>query len=317
MKKLLICISVICLLILPLTACSETQPENNTDNAPVSIVTTIFPVYDWVKNITGSDNGVIYLDGNGTDMHSFEPTAQDIIRLSQADIFICIGGVSDEWVDAAVSSSGNKNLTVLKLIDITGGLAEESVDGMQTDEHHHDADTSELDEHIWLSVRNAKKCVDAITENLCRINPSDKEVYLKNADIYINKLTDLDNRFLQITNSASNKTLLFADRFPFRYFAEDYGIDYYAAFPGCSAESEASFETLTFLIEKTKELQLGYIIVLENSDGRLAATIADETGAAILTLNSCQSITEKEISDGKTYLSVMEENLAILTEALS
>lgn len=315
MKKILICLLAIFVISASFTSCTDNSSDiNNDKNSSISVVTTIFPIYDWVKNITGDTATVSYLDGSGIDMHSFEPTANDIIALADADVFICIGGISDEWVDAAVSSSENDNLTVIKLIDITGGLYEETVEGMQ--EHDHEADTAEFDEHIWLSLKNAQTAVSAIAEKLGEIDTANKELYLTNAKDYNNKLSELDGRFAQAVASAEKNTLVFADRFPFRYLTECYSIEYYAAFPGCSAESEASFETITFLIEKTKELQLNYIIILENSDSKIADTVAVETGAEILTLDSCQSVTAKEIENGKTYLSVMEENLAILTEAL-
>lgn len=319
LKKFIICILSVCLFIASLTACSDNTADTNADSAEVSVVTTIFPIYDWVKNITGNTQGLVYLDKSGIDMHSFEPTASDILTIAQADVLICIGGVSDEWVDAAVSSSQNENIRVIKLIEITGGLTEETVDGMQDDEdeHHNETDASEYDEHIWLSLKNAQKAVSAIAQTLSEINPENSELYLNNAKNYNLKLAELDKKYADAVASAEKSTLLFADRFPFRYLTEDYGIEYYAAFPGCSAESEASFETVTFLIEKTKELSLEYIIILESSDGKLADTVANETGADILTLDSCQAVTSEDVESGKTYLSVMEENLAILTEALS
>ena len=307
----------LCLVFISFTSCTGTTSQNdNTDNS-LSIVTTIFPVYDWAKNIAGDNWDVTYLDGSGTDMHSFEPTAKDIITIADADIFICIGGKSDSWVEAAVNSSENDKIVVLKLIGITGGLKEEFVDGMQHEEHSHDADVSEFDEHIWLSLKNAQTCVSAIAEKLGGIDPSNKDLYLSNAENYNTELAELDKKYADTVETAKQHTLIFADRFPFRYLTEDYGIEYYAAFPGCSAESEASFETITFLIEKTKELGIEHLIILENSDGKLADTVAHETDVKILTLNSCQSVTSTEIENGKTYLSVMEENLSVLTEALS
>ncbi len=317
MKKLFICILSVILLAASLTACSDNTSDNKNDYDGLSVVTTIFPVYDWVKNITGSTQGLVYLDKSGIDMHSFEPTANDILTIADADIFICIGGVSDEWVDATVESSANKDIRVIKLMDITGGLITETVDGMQEDEHHHDADISEYDEHIWLSLKNAQTAVSSIAKTLAEIDTQNSKLYLQNAESYNKKLAELDGKYKNAVANAEKDTLLFADRFPFRYLTEDYGIKYYAAFPGCSAESEASFETITFLIEKTKELSLEYIIILESSDGKLANTVSSETGAEILVLNSCQSVTSEDIETGKTYLSVMEDNLAILTEALS
>ena len=282
----------------------------------ISIVTTIFPVYDWVKNIAGTEADVVYLDENGIDLHSFEPTADNIITLSSADLFICIGGESDKWVDNAVKSAENENLRVLKLMEVTGVLEEETVEGMETDDHE-EADAAEYDEHVWLSLKKAQTAVDSIAGTLCEIDPENAANYRKNAADYISKLESLDSEYKSAIASAKGNTLLFADRFPFRYLTEDYAIEYYAAFPGCSAESEASFETIAFLIEKTKELGLDDIIVLEGSDRKIASTVAAETGAEIVMLDSCQSVTKKDAADGKTYISVMESNLKVITEALS
>lgn len=305
------------------SSCTETPTgnesatgENDSKNG-LTIVTTIFPIYDWVRNITGSSENVIYFDENGIDLHSFEPTAKNIITLSEADVFICIGGTSDEWVDNAVKSAANQDLKVIKLMEITGVLEEETVEGMETPHEHEETDLAEYDEHIWLSLRKAQKAVDSIADALCEIDDANAQLYRTNAKNYIARLDALDAEFDSAVSSASGNTLLFADRFPFRYFVEDYGIEYYAAFPGCSAESEASFETIAFLIEKTKELKLQDIIVLEGSDRKIASTVSSETGARIVMLNSCQSVTKEQAADGTTYISVMESNLTVITEALS
>lgn len=292
----------------------ETGENHNTDS--LTVVTTIFPIYDWVRNITGSDKNVIYLDENGIDLHSFEPTANSIITLSQADIFICIGGISDEWVDNAVNSAANKDLKVLRLMKITGVLEEETVEGMEVDHAHNETDIAEYDEHVWLSLKKAQKAVNQIADTLCELDGANSEKYKSNARAYIEKLKALDAKYESAIACASKNTLLFADRFPFRYMVEDYSLEYYAAFPGCSAESEASFETMAFLIEKTKELELDRIIVLEGSDRKIASAVSAATGAQIVMLNSCQSVTQENTADGYTYLSIMESNLQVITEAL-
>lgn len=315
MKKFFICLLSVILVLTCFSSCTK-APESTDSDDGLTIVTTIFPIYDWVRNITGSDADIIYLDENGIDLHSFEPTANDIITLSKADLFICIGGTSDEWVDNAVSSSSNEALEVIRLIDITGAVFEETVEGMQEDDNH-GHDVSEYDEHVWLSLKNAQTSVSAIAEKLGELDSENKALYLSNAENYNKQLSALDEKFASAIASAEKNTLLFADRFPFRYFIEDYALEYYAAFPGCSAESEASFDTMTFLIEKTKELQLEHIIVLEGSDGKIASTVSAETGAQILTLNSCQSVTKENVADGATYISIMESNLTVITEALS
>ncbi len=315
MKKL-ISLFLSFIIIFSFAACADNVTDIPEDNGSPVVITTVFSVYDWTRNITGDRCNVIYLDKSGADMHSFEPTASDIALLSKADIFIHIGGVSDKWVDSAVESAKNDSLAVLSLMTVTGVLEEETVEGMQTHDHE-DKNTDEYDEHIWLSLKKAQTSVDAICEALCKADNTNAETYKANATAYNKKLSELNKKFELLMSGAKRNTILVADRFPFRYLTEDYGIEYFAAFPGCSAESEASFETMTFLIEKTKELSLPCIFIIENSDGRLADTISRETGAKVLTLGSCQSVTQADAENGLTYLSVMENNLKTLTEALS
>ncbi len=293
---------------------SAAVTADNDDSSDIKIISTVFPIYDWVKNIAPDLNSV-YLDESGIDLHSFEPTADDIIALSNADIFICIGGISDTWTEAAVKASKNSKLRVIRLMDYIEPLNEELREGMQTEHEHESAD--EYDEHIWLSLKNAEKCVSAVADILCGIDEKNAEQYLENSQNYISVLSSLDREYESAIASSRTKTLLFADRFPFRYLLNDYSLDYYAAFSGCSAESEASFETMSFLIEKTKQLGLSSVLVLENSDKKIASAVSSATGAEILTLNSCQSITSEQANSGITYISLMESNLAVIQKALS
>ncbi len=315
MKKILIFIMTVVLVATVFTACTPSDNTAETENGKTTVVTTVFPVYDWTKNVAGDRCNVIYLDESGTDMHSYEPTASDILTLSQADVFIYVGGISDEWVENAVASASNASLITLPLMSVTGVLEEETVPGMQTHDHGHD--TTEYDEHIWLSLKKAQTAVNAIGTALSEADKENADFYRANADTYIGKLKDLDNRYEKSVSSAKRKTLLFADRFPFRYLTEDYGITYFAAFPGCSAETEASFETLAKLIDKTRELSLPCIITIENSTVDIADVINIQTGAKIVSLNSCQSVTAEDIEDGLTYLAAMEENLLTISEALN
>lgn len=299
--------------VLSLSSCAkpfETNADSGKRPENIKIVTTIFPIYDWVRNITGSDD-VICLNGNGSDMHSFEPTVGDIADLSDADVFIYIGGESDAWVENAVKASKNTELVRIALIDKITALDEEIIDGMDAREEE-----QAVDEHIWLSLKKARECVSLIAETLSEADGTNAEKYKKNADNYNSELEYLDSLYSEAVSDAKRNVLLFADRFPFRYLTEDYNLEYFAAFPGCSAESEASFETMSFLIEKARELSLQYIMVLDGSDGKIAETVSEETGAEILTLNSCQSISKNEIDGGITYYSIMEQNLETLTEAL-
>ncbi len=315
MKKLFLTILSLILILCSFSACSDNVTDIPEDDGRLTVVTTVFPVYDWTRNVSGDKCNVIYLDKSGADMHSFEPTASDIALLAKADVFIHIGGVSDKWVDSAIESAKNDSLEVLSLMTVTGVLEEETVEGMQTHKHE-ETDTDEYDEHIWLSLKKAQTAVDAICDTLCEADGENADIYKSNTTDYTNKLNELDGNYISLMSTAKRNTILVADRFPFRYLTEDYGIEYFAAFPGCSAESEASFETMTFLIEKTKELSLPCILVIEKSDGKLADTISRETEAKILTLGSCQSVTQADADNGLTYLSVMENNLTTLTEAL-
>ncbi len=318
MKKLILTILALSLMLSVFSSCSAISPEAEEDSKKLTVVTTVFPVYDWTRSITGDLCNVIYLDERGTDMHSFEPTANVILTLSSADVFIHIGGASDKWVSSALQSADNNEVKTLSLINVASVLTEENVNCEESHhhvEHHHDAE--ELDEHIWLSLKNAQLSVNSICEVLCQADPDNTSAYKENAESYNAKLLELDNRYTDCVNSAERKILLFADRFPFRYLTEDYGIEYFAAFPGCSAESEASFETLTSLIEKTKSYSLPCILTIEKSTADIAETISNETGAKVLTLNSCQSVTNSDIRAGLTYLDAMENNLQTISEALN
>ena len=310
-----------------LSTSEESQSENdNNKTEKVKIVTTIFPEYDWVRQIAGdkvSDMDITMLLDNGVDMHSYQPTADDIMKISDCDLFIYVGGESDEWVKDALKEAGNKDMQVIDLLDVLGEQVkmEELVEGMQDAEHEEEEEheEKEYDEHVWLSLKNAETLCDAIAEALGNADPDNKAVYDTNKAAYIDQLVSLDNQYREVVDQASMKTLLFGDRFPFRYMVDDYGLSYYAAFAGCSAESEASFETISFLAKKIDELGLKYVMTIEKSDQKIAKTIIENTqnkDQSILTLDSMQSTTSADVANGMTYLSIMEGNLNILKEAL-
>ena len=302
-----------------LVGCGSEKTVENTDNKKLQIVTTIFPEYDWVKEILGdqAENAELtLLLGNGTDMHSFQPTMEDILKVSTCDVFIYVGGESDSWVADALESSGNPDRKVINLMEVMGDQVkeEEVVEGMQADE-----DESEYDEHVWLSLRNASLFCDTIADVLAEADPEHAKLYQQNADDYEEKLAALDQEYQTTVGQSKSKTLLFADRFPFRYMTDDYDLTYYAAFTGCSAETDASFETITFLAGKLDELKLPAVLTIENSDQKVAKAVISNTDTKdqkILTLNSMQSVTTQEVKEGTTYLSIMEVNLQILKEAL-
>ncbi len=303
------------------TGCSENTSVSSEDK--LTVVTTIFPIYDWTKQLTENSDGteLILLADNGTDMHSFQPSAEDIVQISDCDLFICIGGESDQWTEDVLKNAANTNITVLKLLDVPEIAVKttEHTEGMQETEHEEDDTHEEYDEHIWLSPKNAKLACAEIAEKLSAINPSDSGTYSENLDAYIQNLDKLDSDYSSVLSESETKTLLFADRFPFRYMTDDYGLDYFAAFDGCSSETQASFETVAFLADKLDELDLSSVMITESSDGKLAQTVISVTegkNIQIFTLNSMQSVSTADIENGTSYLSVMENNLETLRSAL-
>lgn len=311
---------------------AEAKTTEETDRK-LNIVTTIFPEYDWTRNILGNreaDVNLTMLLDNGTDLHSFQPAVKDIMKVSSCDLLIYVGGESDQWIEDALESAQNKDMKTINLMEVLGDTIkeEETVEGMQDSEHEHGhedehahegEDEKEYDEHVWTSMRNASVICDAIAETLEEMDPENKEIYQTNAENYKAKLSTLDQKYQETVDTDRQNTLIFADRFAFRYLVDDYGLNYYAAFSGCSAESEASFKTVTFLAGKLDELGIKTVLTIEKSDDRIAQTVIENTkkkDQKILELNSMQSITSDEIKNGVTYLSVMEDNLKVLKEAL-
>ncbi len=336
MKKILLrCLALsLCFLLLsglffPLLSCRPQKKEGR-----LLIVTTVFAVYDWVREILGDRAEVadlVLLTDSGTDMHSLQPTVDDLICLHSADLVLSVGGESEKWVFEALRDAPDTGIRLELLTVLADSIFhEEHKEGMQGDHDHggdhdreeeeeHGQEEGEADEHVWLSLKRAKVACRAIAEALSSLDPSGKEIYETNCARYEEKLTKLDIRYQSAVDEAKKKTLVFADRFPFRYLTEDYGLDYYAAFPGCSAETDAAFGTVIGLARRVDEAGLRVILTLEGSDGRIARQIAESTAAKdqkICRLDSMQSVTVEKIRRGMTYLSVMESNLAVLCEAL-
>ena len=276
----------------------------------INVLCTVFPLYDWARNIAGNTAEVSLLNENGADMHSYQPTAADIVRLHSCDILIYTGGESEKWVAEVIKQSSNENLKALNLIELLGDRAvNEREEGTAVR-----SDGDETDEHIWLSLKNAGILTDKIAEALCAADGENAAVYRKNAGEYSKALKTLDEKYTDALKNAKQKALIFADRFPFRYLTDDYGLDYYAAFPGCSAETEASFETVIFLAKKADE-NGDCIFITETSNGDIANAVNSNTAKKnkkILTLDSMQSVNKKDIKNGMTYISVMEKNLETL-----
>ena len=323
----------------------------------ISIVCTTFPQYDWVKNILGEEAERFYVTlllDNGVDVHSYQPAVKDIATAGSSDLFIYVGGESDTWVEDALKEAKNKDLKAINLMETLDNFVkeEEVVEGMQEERkslgHSHEKSSKEkqeqtqkeshensqeingqkeaadeepeYDEHIWLSIRNAEIMVKNIEKAIEQLDSDNAKVYQNNAENYIKKLDTLDKQYANTIQNAKYKAILFGDRFPFRYMADDYDLKYYAAFAGCSAETMAGFETVTFLAKKADELRLPVILTIENSDGRIAEAVKSNTtkkNQKILAMNSLQSVTKEQIADGITYLQVMQENLSVLSEALN
>lgn len=306
----------------------------------ISVVTTIFPIYDWVREIVGDAENIeitLLLD-NGVDLHSYQPTAQDIMKVATCDAFAYVGGESDAWVKDALAESVNPDMVVVNLVDALGEdvRTEETVEGTEHDhgdeDHEHEEDghdhEDEVDEHVWLSLRNAEKLVVTLAKALGEVDPDNADNYAANAEAYVGRLAALDAEYAAARADADFDTLLFGDRFPFRYLTEDYGLKYYAAFSGCSAESEASFETIAFLAGKVDELGLTTVLTIEGGSGQatqqvhqgVAETIVQNTrgkDAKVLVMDSMQGTTGADVQSGATYLGAMEKNLEVLKQALA
>ena len=332
MKKIITLMLVAVLAVCALSGCGTSKSGEDTKDKKIKIVTTIFPEYDWVMQILGdkADKAdVTMLLDKGVDLHSYQPSTADIAKISEADVFIYVGGESDEWVEDVLKQAKNKNLKVINLMDVMGDKAkeEEVKEGMQPEEEEHaeeakdgkEEEEVEYDEHVWLSLKNAKIFTKKIADVLSEVDKDNAKTYQANYESYTKKLDALDKKYAEAVASAKNKTLVFGDRFPFRYLVNDYGLDYYAAFVGCSAESEASFETVTFLAKKIDELGLGNVLTIEGKNHKIAKTVVDNTknkDQKVLTMDSMQSTTAKDVKDGATYLGIMEKNLEVLKEAL-
>ena len=326
MKRILALAAAAALAVALLAGCggSAAAPVS-ADDGTLRIVTTIFPLYDWTREILGDEadhSELTMLLDSGVDLHSYQPTVDDIIRISTSDLFIYVGGESDKWVADALAEATNPDMVVIDLLDVLGDAVkeEEVVEGMEAEEEGEEEEGPAYDEHVWLSLKNAQTLCAVIAEALGEIDPEHAEEYAANAAAYDEELSALDAEYAAAAQGAAYGTLLFGDRFAFRYLMDDYDLDYYAAFAGCSAETEASFETIVFLAGKVDELGLPVILQQESADGSIARTIRDNTASGdqeILTVNSLQGVTAQDVAAGASYLGIMRDNLAVLTQALN
>ncbi len=387
MKKFISLILAFQLMLLCLFGCGINQSDgsNKSKGEPIKVVATIFPIYDWVRQITGENaqsTDLKLLIKNGVDLHSYQMSAEDMVSISEADVFIYVGGHSDEWVEAALKNSENPDRVVINLFELlsetlkplkmTEGMEDKHMhehdehehkhdehehdehehdehehdehehdehehdehehdehkhdehehdehehDEHEHDEHHHEHEYN--DEHIWLSLKRSKTAVNAIAEQLAKKDEANADIYISNAKKYIEELDKLDKEYESAAALGKKNTVLFADRFPFFYLADDYNLGYYAAFTGCSGESEASFETAAILAQKIDELSLENVLTIENRSHKIAETVIESTrnkNQNVLVMNSMQSVTQKQLDEGMTYLDVMKANLDVLKAAL-
>lgn len=288
---------------------------NNKENTKYNIVATNFPCYDFARAVINDvdDISVEMLLKPGSETHDFEPTPKDIIDIKNSDIFIYVGGESDEWIDDILKDIDKDKTKIIRLMDIVELYEEETTDGMEEEEE----EDTEYDEHIWTSPVNAIKLINKIKEEIINIDNSNKEIYEKNANNYINEISSIDKEIREIVNSGKRKELVFGDRFPLRYFVEEYELTYHAAFPGCAHETEASAKTITYLINYVKNNNIPVVFHIELSNGKLANTIADETGAKVLEFKTAHNITKDDFDKGITYIDILKDDKEVLKEALN
>lgn len=302
MKKIL-SILLLFISIISISGCGT----ENIENEKIQIVTTIFPYYSFAKEICRDNADVTMLLKPGSESHTFDPTTQDILKIQNSDIFIYNGGESEDWVETILSSVDTTKTTVIKAIDLV-----DLIHGEHDSEEHNHA----YDEHIWTSVKNSIKITEAISTKICETDINNADVYKRNTEEYILKLQELDKKFTVLINNSLSKTIIFADRFPFSYFAYDYNLNYTSAFPGCSEETEPSVQTMATIINAIKEQSISAVFYIEFSNQKIADTIQSETGADKLLFHSCHNVTTEEFNSGETYLSIMQQNLDNLKEAL-
>ncbi len=316
MKRItsLLLAAVLVLTVISLCACTDDSAAKT--DGKLSIITTVFPPYDFARQITGDKADITMLLKPGMESHSYDPTPQDIIKIQECDLFIYGGGESDEWVED-ILASGSKPKKIIAMMDCVNAVQEVVQEGMTVDEKEKDSDDIEYDEHVWTSPTNASLIMRKISDTLCELDPANASLYKEKTNSYATELSTLDDSYKKAVDGAARKTIVFGDRFPFRYLADEYGLSYYAAFPGCSSETEPSAATISFLINKVKDEKIPVVFTIEFSNGKVADTICSETGAKKLMLHSCHNLSADEFERGETYVSLMRANLVNLKEALS
>lgn len=318
MNKIKITAVILCVTVLiMMCGCNAVQSPSDSPSGKITIVTTIYPPTDFSQKVGGEYVSVHQLLKPGAESHTYEPTPKDILAIENCDLFIYVGGESDSWIDDIISSIDSSNVRTVKMLDAVEALSEEHVEGMEEEEHEEHEEGEELDEHVWTSIRNAELITEKICVELSEIDPQHKNYFRQNTDDYIKKLAELDKAYHETIDSSARKEIIVADRFPFRYMAHEYGLTYYAAFPGCSSDSEPSAKTLGFLINKVSEDGIPVVFHIEFSNEKIADSVVEVSGAKKLMLHSCHNLSQDELNNGEDYLSIMQNNLEGLKEALN
>ena len=313
MKKPIIFIVLISLITLCFSGCNgNISVDSKVEGGKLSIVSTIFPPYDFTRQICSGNVDITMLLPPGAESHVYEPSAQDIIKIQNCDLFICVGGISDSWADKLLASM-DRPVKTIKIMDCVNALAEELVPGMEEEE----SDDEEYDEHVWTYPKNAIKITESISKAVCEIDAKNAERYEANTRTYVEKLEKLDKDFIDFFSTVNNKTIIFGDRFPFRYFTLGYGLTYYAAFPGCSSKSEPSAATIAFLIDKVRAENISTVFHIEFSNHQIADSIAEATNTKTALLHTCHNVSKTDLANGATYLSLMEQNLNTLKKSMN
>lgn len=316
LKRKLLAVITAAATVFSLCACSSESGYSSSDSGKLKIISTVFPPYDLAKQIAGDNAEISILLPPGSEIHNYEPSAKDMIAIRNCDIFLYIGGENEQWAEKLINSNDTKNVTAVKLIDYVPVLSEDE------DEHDHDHDHEhehehETDEHIWTSPKNAQLMLSAVYDAICKVDPSDKQTYTKNKDAYAKQLSDLDNAYRSAVDNAKNKTIVLADKFPFRYLAHEYGLEFSAAFAACSDESEPGVSTMIKLTKTIKENNIPGVYYLEFSSTKIADTLCDETGATKLMLHSCHNVSKQDIENNVSYVDLMKQNLENLKLTLN
>lgn len=313
--KIIIC-AIIVIIALVAVAFAFGENGNKADDGKLNIVTTTFSSYDFTRQIVGDKAKITYLLGPGVDAHSYEPSAADLVKIQNADVFIYIGGEMEKWIDKVFDSDtlDTSKTTIIRVTDTVSTIEEVEVDGAEEEEEE-EMDGS-FDEHIWTSPANAIKMMNYLNEKFAELDPENKETYQGNTDAYVAKIKAVQEKIQEIVDNKKRDRLVFGDKMPMQYFLNEYGLTASAAFSGCSTETEPSAKTITYLVNKVKEENIPAILYIELSTGKTAKSIADETGAAAMQIQTLHNISKEDFENGETYVSSMEKNYDVLIKAL-